>query len=98
MESLAMDHARHECVMIQVHLLVCTAFNADFDGDQMAVHVPLSKEAQLEAREIMASNKNILKPGSGEPTVSAKMLDIILGCYWMTKVVPGEKGENKIFP
>jgi DNA-directed RNA polymerase subunit beta' len=82
---------------IQVHPLVCTAFNADFDGDQMAVHVPLSNEAQMEAKVIMASDKNILKPGNGEPTVIAKMLDIILGCYWMTKVVPGEKGEGKIF-
>jgi DNA-directed RNA polymerase beta' subunit len=61
----------------------------------MAVHVPLSKEAQLEAQEIMASDKNILKPGNGEPTVSAKMLDIVLGCYWMTKIIPGEKGEGK---
>ncbi len=83
---------------IQVHPLVCTAFNADFDGDQMAVHVPLSKEAQLEAKEIMASDKNILKPGNGEPTVSNKMLDIVLGCYWMTKIVDGDKGEGKIFP
>ena len=83
---------------IQVHPLVCTAFNADFDGDQMAVHVPLSDEAQREAREIMASDKNILKPGSGEPTVVAKLLDIVLGCYWMTKTVTGEKGEGNIFP
>lgn len=82
---------------IQLHPLVCSAFNADFDGDQMAVHVPLSDEAQLEAREIMAADKNILKPGSGDPTVSAKMLDIILGCYWMTKEITGEKGEGKIF-
>ncbi len=82
---------------IQVHPLVCTAFNADFDGDQMAVHVPLSDEAQMEAKMIMASDKNILKPGDGEPTVVAKMLDIILGCYWMTKLVPGEKGEGKFF-
>ena len=82
---------------IQLHPLVCSAFNADFDGDQMAVHVPLSDEAQLEAKEIMASDKNILKPGSGDPTVSAKMLDIVLGCYWMTKEVTGEKGEGKIF-
>ncbi len=82
---------------IQVHPLVCTAFNADFDGDQMAVHVPLSQEAQLEAKEIMASDKNILKPGSGEFTVTSKLLDIVLGCYWMTKVVKGEKGEGKIF-
>ncbi|HEY4505781.1 MAG TPA: DNA-directed RNA polymerase subunit beta' [Candidatus Paceibacterota bacterium] len=82
---------------IQLHPLVCSAFNADFDGDQMAVHVPLSDEAQMEAREIMASDKNILKPGSGDPTVSAKMLDITLGCYWMTKEISGEKGEGKFF-
>ena len=82
---------------IQVHPLVCTAFNADFDGDQMAVHVPLSDEAQAEARMIMASDKNILKPGSGDPVLSAKMLDIILGCYWMTKIIPGEKGEGMVF-
>ncbi|TAL49246.1 DNA-directed RNA polymerase subunit beta' [Patescibacteria group bacterium] len=82
---------------IQIHPLVCTAFNADFDGDQMAVHVPLSDEAQLEAREIMASDRNILKPGNGEPTVSAKMLDIVLGCFWMTRIIPDEKGEGKIF-
>ena len=82
---------------IQVHPLVCSAFNADFDGDQMAVHVPLSIEAQMEAREIMASDKNILKPGSGEPTVSAKMLDIVLGSYWMTKLCDGELGEGKVF-
>jgi DNA-directed RNA polymerase subunit beta' len=83
---------------VQVHPLVCSAFNADFDGDQMAVHVPLSEAAQYEAREIMASDKNILKPGSGDPVVTAKMLDIVLGCYWMTKSVEGEKGEGKIFP
>ncbi len=82
---------------IQVHPLVCTAFNADFDGDQMAVHVPLSEEAQLEAKEIMASEKNILKPGSGDPIVSAKMLDIVLGCFWMTRILSGEKGEGKYF-
>ncbi|MES3004549.1 MAG: DNA-directed RNA polymerase subunit beta' [Patescibacteria group bacterium] len=82
---------------IQVHPLVCSSFNADFDGDQMAVHVPLTDEAQMEAREIMAADKNILTPGSGDPTVSAKMLDITLGCYWMTKEINGEKGEGKIF-
>src|SRR3989344_4689669 len=82
---------------IQVHPLVCTAFNADFDGDQMAVHVPLSEEAQFEAREIMAAHKNILKPGSGDPIVSAKMLDIVLGCWWMTKSIAGAKGEGKMF-
>jgi DNA-directed RNA polymerase subunit beta' len=82
---------------IQVHPLVCTAFNADFDGDQMAVHVPLGEEAQIEAHEIMAADKNILKPGNGELTVSAKLLDIVLGCYWMTKEVTGEPGEGKYF-
>ncbi len=83
---------------IQVHPLVCSAFNADFDGDQMAVHVPLSIEAQWEARNIMAAEKNILKPGNGEPTVSAKLLDIVLGCYWVTRLIEGEKGEGKMFP
>ncbi len=82
---------------IQVHPLVCAAFNADFDGDQMAVHVPLSDEAQIEAKNIMASDKNLLKPGSGSPIISAKMLDIVLGCYWMTKEKPDAKGEGKIF-
>ena len=81
---------------IQVHPLVCSAFNADFDGDQMAVHVPLSSEAQAEARELMAANKNLLKPGNGEPIVNPK-LDIVLGCYWMTKIVDGDIGEGKIF-
>ena len=82
---------------IQVHPLVCPAFNADFDGDMMAVHVPLSEEAQFEARTIMASDKNILKPGSGDPIISSKLLDIVLGCYWMTKILNNEKGEGKIF-
>jgi len=82
---------------IQVHPLVCRAFNADFDGDQMAVHVPLGEEAQKEAREIISANKNILKPGSGEPVVSEKLLDMALGAYWMTKVVEDAKGEGKAF-
>ncbi len=82
---------------IQVHPLVCRAFNADFDGDQMAVHVPLSDEAQMEARDIISANKNILKPGSAEPVVSEKLLDMALGSYWMTKLMPGAKGEGKYF-
>ena len=82
---------------IKVHPLVCTAFNADFDGDQMAVHVPLSIEAQVEARDIMASDKNILKPGSGNLVASIDKLDIVLGCYWMTKIIDGENGEGKHF-
>lgn len=82
---------------IQLHPLVCTGFNADFDGDQMAVHLPLSKEAQDEARDLMASNKNLLKPANGEPIGTAKLLDIILGCYWMTKSVDGEPGEGNVY-
>ena len=81
---------------IQIHPLVCSAFNADFDGDQMAVHVPLSAAAQREAREIIAADKNILKPGNGNPIISLK-LDIILGCYWLTKLISGANGEGKIF-
>lgn len=82
---------------VQVHPLVCTAFNADFDGDTMSVYVPLSEVAQYEAREIMAADKNILKPGSGDPVVSAKLLDIVLGVFWATKSVEGLKGEGKHF-
>ena len=83
---------------IQVHPLVCTAFNADFDGDQMAVHLPLSEVAQYEAREIMAADKNILKPGSGDPTITSKLLDIILGVFWVTKLREDAKGEGMHFP
>ena len=82
---------------IQVHPLVCRAFNADFDGDQMAVHVPLSEEAQMEAKTMISANKNILKPGSSEPVVSEKLLDMALGAYWMTKIIAGAKGEGKYF-
>lgn len=81
---------------IQLHPLTCAAFNADFDGDQMAVHVPLSVKAQKEAREIIAASRNILKPGSGDPVVNMR-LDVVLGCYWVTKIVDGEKGEGKYF-
>ena len=83
---------------IQLHPLVCPAFNADFDGDQMAVHVPLSDEAQMEAREIMSAAKNVLKPGSGQPVIFEKPLDIALGVYWMTREAGNEKGEGKFFP
>ena len=81
---------------IRVHPLVCKAFNADFDGDQMAVHVPLSERAQKEAREIMLSVHNLLKPATGVPIVSPSQ-DIILGCYWLTKIREGFAGEGKIF-
>ncbi|MSU74057.1 DNA-directed RNA polymerase subunit beta' [Candidatus Kaiserbacteria bacterium] len=83
---------------IQVHPLVCPAYNADFDGDAMAVHVPLSEAAQMEAKMMMSANKNILKPGSGDVVVASKLLDIVLGCYWMTKSVDGQKGEGSAFP
>ncbi len=82
---------------LQVHPLVVQAFNADFDGDQMAVHLPLSDEAQMEAREIIASNKNLLRPGAGTPVVSVGHQDIVLGSYWMTRLIPGEKGEGGTF-
>ena len=68
---------------IQVHPLVCTAFNADFDGDQMAVHVPLSMEAQAEARFLIMSTNNILAPSSGRPIVTPSQ-DMVLGCYYLT--------------
>ncbi len=81
---------------IQVHPLVCQAFNADFDGDQMAVYLPLSVEAQAEARDLIAANKNLLKPASGDPIVHPRM-DMVLGSYWMTKSVDGDKGEGRVF-
>src|SRR6185436_7465347 len=81
---------------IQVHPLVCEAFNADFDGDQMAVYVPLLEEAQAEARDLMAANKNLLKPQNGDPIVHPRM-DMVVGAYWMTKSGDGEEGEGKIF-
>ncbi|MFC1700564.1 DNA-directed RNA polymerase subunit beta' [Patescibacteria group bacterium] len=81
---------------IHVHPLVCHAFNADFDGDQMAVHLPLGDKAQEEAKNIMLSSKNLLKPSTGDP-VAVPSLDIVLGCYWITKIKDGLKGEGKIF-
>ncbi len=81
---------------IQLHPLVCQAFNADFDGDQMAVHLPLSEKAQEEARTLMAANRNLLRPGSGDSIVNPRM-DMVLGAYWMTKMIEGEKGEGKMF-
>jgi DNA-directed RNA polymerase subunit beta' len=81
---------------IQLHPLVCTAYNADFDGDQMAVHLPLSRKAQQEARERMISVRNLLSPSNGEPIVSPTQ-DIVLGAYYMTVVRPGARGEGKIF-
>ncbi len=81
---------------IQLHPMVCTAFNADFDGDQMAVHVPLSYEAQLEAALLMLSSHNILSPQNGSPIVVPTQ-DIVLGCYYLTKYKEGEKGEGMTF-
>ncbi|TAK54768.1 MAG: DNA-directed RNA polymerase subunit beta', partial [Dehalococcoidia bacterium] len=79
---------------IQIHPLVCTAFNADFDGDQMAVHVPLSREAVAEARQIMLSTHNLLSPGSGEPII-APTLDMVLGCYYLTMDRPHGRGAYR---
>ena len=81
---------------IQLHPLVCTAFNADFDGDQMAVHVPLSIEAQMEARVLMMSTNNILSPAHGKPVISPTQ-DIVLGIYYLTRSREGRKGEGKLF-
>ena len=81
---------------IRVHPLVCTAFNADFDGDQMAVHVPLSRVAVLEARRLMLSTFNMLAPSSGEPIVTPS-LDMVLGCYYMTSIDPNGHGTGKSF-
>jgi len=81
---------------IQLHPLVCSAFNADFDGDQMAVHVPLSLEAQIEARVLMLASHNILHPANGEP-IAVPSQDMVLGCYYLTRPKAGVQGEGKIF-
>jgi DNA-directed RNA polymerase subunit beta' len=81
---------------IRIHPMVCTAFNADFDGDQMAVHIPLSYEAQLEARMLMLSSHNILSPASGAPIVTPTQ-DQVLGCYYLTKSKIDDVGEGKVF-
>ena len=81
---------------IKIHPLVCTAFNADFDGDQMAVHIPLSPEAQVEASVLMLSSHNILSPASGHP-ITVPTQDMVLGLYYLTKGKPGAKGEGRAF-
>jgi DNA-directed RNA polymerase subunit beta' len=81
---------------IQLHPLACSAFNADFDGDQMAVHVPLSQHAVREAYELMLSTRNILKPADGEPIIGPSK-DMVLGCYYLTMERPGERGEGMVF-
>jgi DNA-directed RNA polymerase subunit beta' len=81
---------------IQIHPMVCAAFNADFDGDQMAVHVPLTDQAREESANVMLSSKNLLKPASGEP-ITTPSQDIVLGIYYLTHVREGAKGEGKIF-
>ena len=81
---------------IQIHPLVCTAFNADFDGDQMAVHLPLSAEAQAEARVLMLSTNNILKPADGRP-VTMPTQDMILGLYHLTALRPEQEGAGQVF-
>ncbi len=81
---------------IQLHPLVCSAFNADFDGDQMAVHVPLSDKAQDEARRFMLSTRNLLSPATGEPSIGASQ-DMVLGCFYLTQDRPDLKGEGRVF-
>ena len=81
---------------IRIHPLVCTAYNADFDGDQMAVYVPLSRAAQNEAHNLMSAPRNLLKPADGNPIMHPNM-DIVLGIFWMTKLVKGERGEGQYF-
>ena len=81
---------------IKIHPLVCTAFNADFDGDQMAVHVPLSPEAQIEASVLMLSSNNIMSPANGQP-IAVPSQDIVLGCYYLTKEKKGTRGEGRAF-
>ncbi|PIS09797.1 MAG: DNA-directed RNA polymerase subunit beta' [Bdellovibrio sp. CG10_big_fil_rev_8_21_14_0_10_47_8] len=92
----AFEPVLHEGKAIQLHPLVCTAFNADFDGDQMAVHVPLSVEAQVEARVLMMSTNNILSPANGKPIINPSQ-DVVLGLYWMTRNRLDAKGTGKIF-
>ncbi len=81
---------------IQLHPLVCSAFNADFDGDQMAVHVPLSDKAQDEARQFMMSTRNLLSPATGEPSIGASQ-DMVLGCFYLTQDRPEKRGEGRVF-
>src|SRR5947207_4176743 len=81
---------------IKIHPLVCTAFNADFDGDQMAVHVPLSPKAQVESQVLMLASNNILSPANGKP-LAVPSQDLVLGCYYLTKEKKGAKGEGKVF-
>ena len=92
----AFDPVLVEGKAIRLHPLVCAAFNADFDGDQMAVHVPLSIEAQIEARVLMMSINNVLSPANGRP-LAIPSQDMVLGCYWLTKERAGAKGEGKVF-
>jgi DNA-directed RNA polymerase subunit beta' len=97
MESIsAFEPVLIEGLAIQLHPLTCAAFNADFDGDQMAVHVPISQEAQMEARMLMMATNNILSPASGRPIANPSH-DMVLGVNYITKVKSGEKGEGKFF-
>ncbi len=91
----AFDPVLIEGKAIRLHPLVCAAFNADFDGDQMAVHVPLSVEAQIEARVLMMSINNVLSPANGRP-LAIPSQDMVLGCYWLTQERPGAMGEGKM--
>jgi DNA-directed RNA polymerase subunit beta' len=81
---------------IKLHPLVCKGFNADFDGDQMAVHLPLSIEAQVEAHTLMLATNNIFSPSNGAPIISPSQ-DVVMGCYYLTMSMPGRRGEDMVF-
>merc|ERR1711964_719918 len=81
---------------IQLHPLVCKGFNADFDGDQMAVHLPLSIEAQVEAHTLLLATNNIFSPANGAPIMSPSQ-DVVMGCYYITCLVPERRGDGMIF-
>src|SRR5581483_6784571 len=90
----AFEPALVEGKAIKIHRLVCTAFNAEFDGEQMAVHIPLSPEAQIEASVLMLSSNNILSPAAGQP-IAGPSQDIVLGCYYLTRAQEGAEGEGR---
>src|SRR5260370_13250999 len=92
----AFEDVRVEGNTISLHPLVCSAFNADFDGDQMAVHVPLSDEAQAEARDLLLSTRNLRSPATGDPSISISQ-DMVLGLFYLTEPRPGGKSDGRVF-
>src|SRR5439155_7001338 len=92
----AFEARRVEGQAIRLHPLVCSAFNADFDGDQMAVHLPLSDDAQAEARALLLSTRNLRSPATGDPAISLSQ-DIVLGLFYLTQDRPGRKSADRVF-